>query len=78
MTESLIWMRRPRRRPAARDQRRRVGFFAPGARPRWLGFRAAAGQHFLLDTASQSALGYENKLTRPAIRLWNETGHVET
>jgi probable phosphoglycerate mutase len=46
--------------------------------PRWLGFGAAAGQHFLLSTAALSALGYEHKLTRPAIRLWNATGHVET
>ncbi len=54
------------------------GHFLRVLAPRWLGLRAAAGQHFLLDTASLSALGYEHKLTRPAIRLWNETGHVET
>jgi len=54
------------------------GHFLRVLAPRWLGLTAAAGQHFLLDTASLSALGYEHKLTRPAIRLWNETGHVET
>ncbi len=54
------------------------GHFLRVLAARWLGLRAAAGQHFLLDTASLSALGYEHKLTRPAIRLWNETGHVET
>jgi hypothetical protein len=25
-----------------------------------------------------SALGYEHETTRPVIRLWNETRHVET
>ena len=54
------------------------GHFLRVLAARWLGLRAAAGQHFLLDTASLSALGYEHKLTRLAIRLWNETGHVET
>ena len=54
------------------------GHFLRVLAPHWLGLRAAAGQHFLLDTASLSALGYEHKLTRRAIRVWNETGHVET
>jgi broad specificity phosphatase PhoE len=44
---------------------------------RWLALGAAAGQYFLLGTASLSALGYEHKLTEPAIRLWNDTRHVE-
>jgi broad specificity phosphatase PhoE len=44
---------------------------------RWLGLEAAAGRYFLLSTASVSALGYEHNLAEPAIRLWNETRHVE-
>jgi hypothetical protein len=30
----------------------------------------------MLSTASLSAVGYENELSRPVIRLWNETNHV--
>ena len=45
---------------------------------RWLGLDALAGRYLLLSTASLSALGYEHNLTEPAIRLWNETRHVET
>ncbi len=45
---------------------------------RWLGFDPAGGRYFLLSTASLSALGYEHNLAEPAIRLWNETRHVET
>jgi broad specificity phosphatase PhoE len=45
---------------------------------RWLGLEASAGRYLLLSTASLSALGYEHNLTEPAIRLWNETRHVET
>jgi probable phosphoglycerate mutase len=44
---------------------------------RWLGLEAAAGRYFLLGTAALSALGYEHKLSQPAIRLWNDTRHVE-
>jgi probable phosphoglycerate mutase len=43
---------------------------------RWLGLEPANGGHFLLSTASLSALGYEHDLSQPAIRLWNETRHV--
>jgi len=32
---------------------------------------------FMLSTASLSALGYEDSLSRPVVRLWNETRHVE-
>ena len=38
----------------------------------------AAGRHFLLSAASLGALGDEHNLAEPAIRLGNETGHVET
>jgi broad specificity phosphatase PhoE len=45
---------------------------------RWLGLGPdSAGRHFLLSTASLSALGYEHKLSRPVIRLWNDDHHVE-
>lgn len=45
---------------------------------RWLGLGPdSAGRHFLLSTASLSALGYEHKLSQPVIRLWNEDRHVE-
>jgi broad specificity phosphatase PhoE len=44
---------------------------------RWLGLEPAGGRYFLLDTASLSILGYEHGLSEPAIRLWNDTRHVE-
>jgi len=44
---------------------------------RWLGLDAAGGRYLLLSTASLSALGYEHKLAEPAIRLWNDSRHVE-
>jgi probable phosphoglycerate mutase len=45
---------------------------------RWLGLEPGAGRHFLLGTASLSALGYEHKRSQPVIRLWNDTRHVST
>jgi broad specificity phosphatase PhoE len=45
---------------------------------RWLNLEAAAVRYLLLSTASLSALGYEHNQAEPAIRLWNETRHVET
>jgi broad specificity phosphatase PhoE len=44
---------------------------------RWLGFEAAGGRYFVLDTSSLSILGYEHNLAEPAIRLWNETHQPE-
>jgi broad specificity phosphatase PhoE len=44
---------------------------------RWLGLEPAAGKFFMLDTASLSALGYENNLFQPVIRLWNDNSHVD-
>jgi probable phosphoglycerate mutase len=43
---------------------------------RWLGLEVASGRFFLLSTASLSALSYEHDLSQPAIRLWDDTGHV--
>jgi probable phosphoglycerate mutase len=45
---------------------------------RWLGLEPAAGQYFLLSTASLSELGYEHNLSQPVIQLWNDTNHVES
>jgi probable phosphoglycerate mutase len=46
---------------------------------RWLGLEPSVScKFFMLSTASLSALGYEHDRSRPVIRLWNETRHVET
>jgi len=37
----------------------------------WLGWTAAEGRLFVLDTASISILGYEHELSSPVIRQWN-------
>ncbi len=54
------------------------GHFLRVLAARWLGLDAAGGRYLLLSTASRSALSYEHNLAQPAIRLWNETRHVET
>ena len=43
---------------------------------RWLDLPPAAGSLFLLGTASVSVLGYGHDLSEPAVRLWNDTGHI--
>jgi probable phosphoglycerate mutase len=45
---------------------------------RWIGLELTDhARSFMLSTASLSALGYEGTLSRPVVRLWNETRHVE-
>jgi probable phosphoglycerate mutase len=43
---------------------------------RFLGLEAAGGKFFTLSTASVSILGFENNLSQPVVRLWNDTSHV--
>jgi probable phosphoglycerate mutase len=39
---------------------------------RWIGLPPSGGEHFVLDTASLSILGYEHDVTEPVIRRWNQ------
>jgi broad specificity phosphatase PhoE len=53
------------------------GHFIRVLATRWIGLEVTANaRRFMLSTASLSAVGYENELSRPVIRLWNETTHV--
>ena len=53
------------------------GHFIRVLAARWIGIEPSVhARSFMLSTASLSALGYENDLSRPAIRLWNDTQHV--
>jgi probable phosphoglycerate mutase len=54
------------------------GHFLRVLAARWLGLEPAGGRYFLLSTASLSALSYEHNLSQPAIRLCDDTRHVET
>jgi broad specificity phosphatase PhoE len=54
------------------------GHFMRVLASRWLGLEPTAnGSYFMLSTASLSASGYENDLSRPVIRFWNDTRHVD-
>ena len=44
---------------------------------RWLGLQPDAARYLLLSTASLSVMGYEHNVSRPVIRLWNDTRHVK-
>jgi probable phosphoglycerate mutase len=53
------------------------GHFIRVLATRWIGLDVTANaRRFMLSTASLSAVGYENELSRPVIRLWNDTHHV--
>jgi broad specificity phosphatase PhoE len=53
------------------------GHFIRVLAARWIGIDASVNaRSFMLSTASLSAFGYENDLSRPVIRLWNDTHHV--
>jgi len=52
------------------------GHFLRTLTARWLGLEPGGGRFFVLSTASLSALGYENNLAEPAIKLWDETGYL--
>jgi len=53
------------------------GHFIRVLATRWIGLEVTVNaRRFLLSTASLSAVGYDKELSRPVIRLWNDTHHV--
>ena len=52
------------------------GHFLRVLASRWLALDPSSGRHFVLSTASISALSYEHTLSQPIIRLWNDDHHV--
>jgi len=53
------------------------GHFIRVLAARWIGIEPRVdARSFMLSTASLSALGYEQDLSRPVIRFWNDTHHV--
>jgi probable phosphoglycerate mutase len=55
------------------------GHFIRVLATRWIGLEVTDNaRRLMLSTASLSAVSYENELSRPVIRLWNDTHHVST
>ncbi len=54
------------------------GHFLRVLATRWIGIEPINGRFLMLGTASLSALSYENSLSQPAIRLWNDTHNLLT
>jgi len=55
------------------------GHFIRVLAERWIGLEPSVhSMSSLLSTASLCAVGYEHDLSRPVIRLWNDTHHVGT
>ena len=52
------------------------GHFLRVLTARWLGLEPGAGRFFMLNTASLSVVSYENSMSQPVIRLWDDTRHV--
>jgi len=54
------------------------GHFLRVLATRWLRIEPVNGRSLMLNTASLSALSYENSLSQPAVLLWNDVHHVHT
>jgi broad specificity phosphatase PhoE len=55
------------------------GHFIRMLAARWIDIEPSVhSMSFLLSTASLSAVGYDQDLSRPVIRLWNDAHHVNT
>jgi len=55
------------------------GHFIRMLAARWIEIEPSVhSMSFLLSTASLSAVGYDQDLSRPVIRLWNDAHHVNT
>jgi probable phosphoglycerate mutase len=52
------------------------GHFIRMLAARWIGVEPVHSMSFLLSTASLSAVGYDDDVSRPVIRLWNDAHHV--
>jgi broad specificity phosphatase PhoE len=54
------------------------GHFIRMLAARWIDIEPSIhSMSFLLSTASLSAVGYDKEFSRPVIRLWNDTHHVD-